>query len=115
MVGGLLVLNGVWGIARFQANGLFGDQWSFYQPLFEGASWWEIFNWQHGPHRQGLAFLLTAGVLELSQWDARVESLWIFLQLVAATGLALTLKRRLAGGIHILDIWFVIGGLYLVS
>lgn len=115
MVGGLLVLNGVWGIARFQANGLFGDQWSFYQPLFEGASWWEIFNWQHGPHRQGLAFLLTAGVLELSQWDARVESLWIFLQLVAATGLALTLKRRLVGGIHILDIWIVIAGLSLVS
>lgn len=115
IVGGLLVLNGVWGIARFQVNGLFGDQWSFYQPLFEGASWWEVFNWQHGPHRQGLAFLLTAGVLELSQWDARVESLWIFLQLVAATGLALNLKRRLVGRIHVTDIWILIAGLSLVS
>ena len=114
-VAAILVLNGVWGVARFQANGLFGDQWSFYQPLFEGASWWEVFNWQHGPHRQGLAFLLTAGVLELSQWDARIESLWIFLQLIAATGLALNLKRRLLERIQISDIWIVIAGLSLVS
>ena len=115
VVGGLLVLNGIWGIARFQVNGLFADQWSFYQPLFEGAGWWEIFSWQHGPHWQGLAFLLTAGVMEFSQWDARVESLWIFLQLLVATGLALNLKRRLVGSIHLTDIWIVISGLSLLS
>ncbi|MDB4473768.1 hypothetical protein N9023_02080 [Opitutaceae bacterium] len=115
IVGGLLVLNGFWGVARFQVNGLWGDQWSFYTPLFEGAGWAEIFNWQHGPHRQGVAFLLTAGVLELSQWDARIDSLWIYLQLVAATGLALNLKRRFAGSIQLSDVWIVVGGLSLIS
>lgn len=115
IVGGLLVLNGFWGVARFQVNGLWGDQWSFYTPLFEGAGWAEIFNWQHGPHRQGVAFLLTAGMLEFSQWDARIESLWIYLQLVAATGLALNLKRRFAGSIQLSDIWIVVGGLSLIS
>ena len=115
VVGGLLVLNGFSAVARFQVNGLFGDQWSFYQPMFEGAGWWELFTWQHGPHRQGLAFVLTAMVQEWSGWDVRVESAWIFGQLVLATGLALMLKWRLVGRIRFYDIWILVACLSLIS
>lgn len=115
VVGGLLVLNGFSAVARFQVNGLFGDQWSFYQPMFEGAGWWELFKWQHGPHRQGLAFVLTAMVQEWSGWDVRIESAWIFGQLVLATGLAVMLKWRLIGRIRFYDIWIMVAGLSLIS
>lgn len=115
VVGGLLTLNGYWAVARFQVNALFGDQWNFYQPLFDGVGWWEIFTWQHGPHRQGLAFVLTAILQEWSGWDARIESLWIFGQLMVATGLAVGLKYRLVGRIEMVDIWIVVGGLSLIS
>lgn len=115
LVATLLIANGVAAVARFQVNALFGDQWSFYAPLFAGADWGELFTWQHGPHRQGLAFVLTAVVLEWSHWDARWESLWIFAQLVAATGLAVNLKRRIVGCIRFTDIWIVVAGLSLLA
>jgi hypothetical protein len=110
-----MLLNWVAAIAQFQVNALFSDQWSFYTPLFQEAGGWTLFTWQHGPHRQGLAFVLTALVMEASGWDVRVESLWIVGCLAAATGLAVWLKYRLLGALKWTDAWIIISGLSLVQ
>lgn len=117
LIGLVVVLGFNWfaAVARFQVNGLFFDQWSFYTPLFEDMGWWAVFDWQHGPHRQGLGFLLTALVAEWSSWDSRVESLWIAGWLVVAAGLALDLKARLVGPLRWTDLWIPTAILSLVQ
>lgn len=110
-----LLANGVAAVARYQVDALFSDQWSFYTPLFAEAGWWSMFTWQHGPHRQGVAFVLTALVMEASAWDVRVESLWVMSCLAVATGLAVWLRQRLAGRIQLSDTWIVIAGLSLLQ
>ena len=111
----LMVANWVMAVARYQVDGLFSDLWSFYTPLFAEADWGSLFTWQHGPHRQGLAFVLTALVLEASGWDARVESLWVVSCLAAATGLAVWLKHRVVGRTGFSDTWIVLAGLSLLQ
>lgn len=112
---GLMVGNWVAAIAQFKVNALFSDQWSFYAPLWAEADVWTLFTWQHGPHRQGIAFVLTATIMEASHWDARVESLWVAGCLALAAGLAVALKGRLAGSIKIADTWIILGGLSLLQ
>jgi hypothetical protein len=103
---GLLALNWVATVARFQVEGLFWDQWVYCQPLFAPESnWLDLFMRQLGPHRQGLAFVLTAPVMDLASWDTRVEALWISFWLLVATLLALAWKRQLTGRLGWEDLW----------
>lgn len=111
----LLALNWVAAVARFQVNGLCWDQWDFCAPLFRGGSWLDLFTVQHGPHRQGLAFVLTSWVMRWSQADARVDSLWIVAQLVVSAGLVLRLKRQLTGRLGWRDTWLPVAGLALLQ
>lgn len=113
MVGviGLLTINWIMAVARFQVNLLFWDQWEFMQPLFEDEGWWSLFIWQHGPHRQGLAHVLTSWVLQLSGWDTRWESLWIVLIMVATTVVLLLWKQRLTGSLGWGDLWIPLAAL----
>lgn len=85
-------------------NLLFWDQWDFYTPLFEGSSAWTIFRWQHGPHRQGIGFLLDSWLATYSRWDTRIESLAIAATMFAAMCAALLLKKRLFGSITFSDL-----------
>lgn len=107
--------NWVAAVAQFQVNGLFSDQWSFHAPRFAEADWWTLFSWQHGPHRQGLGFVLAAWVGDASGWDRRVESLGIVAGLAGASALALGLKHRLTGRIQYSDIWIPLSGLSLLQ
>lgn len=108
-----LTLNLVLAVARFQPNVLTWDQWDFLNPLFYGGSIWDLFRYQHGPHRQGLGFVITAGWLHLSHWDARWDSLWIVALLSIAAALALRLKREFTGRLTLADIWIPLVGLSL--
>ncbi len=74
------------------SNIFFGDQWDIYNPLFNGEGWWKIFTCQHGPHRQGVGFLFTAGLARITHWDARGDALLS----VGVTGLAALLALPLA-------------------
>jgi hypothetical protein len=103
----VLAANWIAAIGRFQVNVLYMDQWGFFTPIMEGKSWWGLFDRQHGPHRQGLAFLLTSGIMSLCHWDTRVDSIWICLVLVASAALGLLLKRRIAGPLRAADAWIV--------
>jgi len=82
----------------YSVNIFFWDQWDFNNAtLFQHHSLWEIFRWQHGPHRQGLGGLLSAWIDPLTSWNSRTESFIAAGLLVTAALLALWLKYRLFG------------------
>lgn len=75
------------------ANVLFWDQWDIYWPLFRGEGAWELFNFQQGPHRQGLGSLLTAALAQFTAWDVRYDSLLAVVATAAACGAAVRVAR----------------------
>lgn len=91
-------------IDKYSVNMLFWDQWDFMGGLFEDKGAWELFSWQHGPHRQGVGFFLTKLVADLSGWNTRVECFMIGTVICLAASTALALKWRLAGNISAFDI-----------
>lgn len=102
----VLTVNWVAAVARFQVEGIFWDQWVYCQPFFrEEWTWLDLFMQQLGPHRQGVAFVLTAPIMTLADWDTRIEGLWIVFWLVVAAGLALAWKQRLTGRLGWEDLW----------
>ncbi len=106
----VLTVNWVAAVARFQVEGIFWDQWVYCQPFFrEEWTWLDLFMQQLGPHRQGVAFVLTAPLMTLADWDTRIEGLWIVFWLVVAAGLALAWKQRLTGRLGWEDLWLAAG------
>jgi len=85
-------------ISRYAVNIIFSDQWDFDNAtLFQKHSLWKMFDWQHGPHRQGLGALFQRMVDPLFGWNSRTESFVIGGVIVAAAICALWLKTRLYG------------------
>ena len=79
------------------------DQWDFYTPLFNHASLWRVFAWQHGPHREGIGLVADKFLLEWTHWSARAESLLIVGCFCAAALLAIRLKVKLFGRLSYSD------------
>jgi hypothetical protein len=98
-----LVLRWFFLIDKYSVNMLFWDQWDFMGGLFENKGAWELFSWQHGPHRQGVGFFLTKLVADLSGWNTRVECFMIGTVICLAALTALALKWRLTGNISAFD------------
>jgi hypothetical protein len=73
----LLVANWVAAVARFQVNVPNWDHWDYSVPLYDEGTAWTLFDRQHGPHRQGIAFVVQSWVMRLSGWDSRVDSMWV--------------------------------------
>ena len=85
-------------VNRYAVNIFFWDQWDFNNAtLFEKHSLWQMFTWQHGPHRQGLGALVSFIFEPLFRWNSRGEAFLACAIFVAAALLALDLKRRLYG------------------
>ena len=82
-------------VRRYSVNLVFWDQWDFYTPLFNHASLWRIFTWQHGPHREGIGLVLDKLVLESTRWNSFAEALFMVGALFAAAVVALRLKQKL--------------------
>ncbi|KUG21640.1 hypothetical protein ASZ90_008603 [hydrocarbon metagenome] len=61
-------------IDAYSVNIFFWDQWDFYVSLFEKKNLWELFRWQHGPHRMGAGFIFAKIIAECSGWNTRVEA-----------------------------------------
>jgi len=81
------------------------DQWKFNEAaLFEKHSLWQVFRWQHGPHRQGVGGLLAALIEPLFRWNSRYEAFLAVVIVVIAALLALYLKMRLHGILRVEDI-----------
>ena len=81
-------------VRRFTVDVFYWDQWDLLEPLFRGAGPWTKFDWQHGPHRQGLGGLLLAWVLPASRWSVRTEALVSAIIVISAAGLAWATLRR---------------------
>jgi hypothetical protein len=90
---------------RYAVNILFWDQWDFDDAtLFEHHTFWEIFRWQHGPHRQGLGGILAALIEPLFRWNSRTEA-FVATGMVVIAGLAMWyLKYRLFGSLAWTDV-----------
>jgi hypothetical protein len=101
VVAGFRLAVAVW---RYSVDLVFWDQWDFYTPLFRGASWWRIFTWQHGPHREGIGLVLDKFVLQSTRWSSRAEALFMAGALFVAALVALNLKRKLFGKLNYGDI-----------
>lgn len=97
-LGALLALRLLGMTWLLSVNVPFSDQWALLTRLFNGFQWTDVpaaFFWQHGPHRQGLAFALALPAYHVSDWNVRFESLWIACVQLASGALALSLRRRL--------------------
>lgn len=90
-------------IDRYAVDVPFLDQWDFYRAFFEPHSLWQIFAWQHGPHRQGAGSFLIWLTNEWTGWDQRAQSFMIGAVMVCAALVALWLKRRLLGSFQWYD------------
>src|ERR1039458_5572426 len=75
--------------AQYSVNIFFWDQWDFNDAtLFEHHSFWQIFRFQHGPHRQGLGGILAALVEPWFRWNSRTEA-FLATAIVVVAGLAM--------------------------
>lgn len=103
---------------QFASNVPFSDQWAFWNVLFDGFQWsdlWHAYQYQHGPHRQGLSFALIVPFYAWSGWNIRVEALINATYLVVAGLLALRLRCKLLSdpltawdGIVLMGFWGVL-------
>ncbi|HKW18938.1 MAG TPA: hypothetical protein VJO35_15620 [Terriglobales bacterium] len=91
-------------IYDFAVNIFFWDQWDLKDAtLFEKHSVWQMFAWQHGPHRQGLGALLEKAIEPYFQWSSRTESFVAGVIITIAALCALYLKKRLYGHLSVSD------------
>lgn len=91
-------------ISQHSVNILFWDQWGFYSPIFDQKNLWEIFNLQHGPHRQGIGLIFTKILADATHWNTRADSFAIGGILLIGMLLALVLKKKLFGSLTPTDI-----------
>lgn len=91
-------------ISTYAVNIFFSDQWDFDDAtLFQRHSLWQMFSWQHGPHRQGAGALLQWVVEPLFRWNSRTESFVVGGVIVIAATCAMYLKSRLYDRLSISD------------
>ena len=92
-------------ISDYAVNIFFSDQWEFNDAtLFQKHSLWQMFSWQHGPHRQGLGALFARLVDPPFHWNSRIESFFVGAVVVGAAICGLWLKKRLYGRLSTFDV-----------
>ena len=92
-------------ISSYAVNIFFSDQWEFNDAtLFQNHSLWQMFAWQHGPHRQGLGALFAKLVDPPFKWNSRFDSFLVGGIVVLAALCALWLKKRLYGRLSVTDV-----------
>ncbi len=104
VVSGLLIWRLFSFISRYAVNLLFYDQLAFYSPLFDHKNLWQIFSWQHGPHREGIGLVVTAILANATHWNSSADAFAAGVILSLALFCGLILKWRLFGFITFADI-----------
>jgi hypothetical protein len=85
---------------HYTVNIIYWDQWDFLSGLFDGASTWELFRWQHGPQRQGLGNLILAVLYPATGWNGRADAAASAVALLLAALAAVWLVKRLFGSLR---------------
>jgi hypothetical protein len=81
-------------VNRYAVNLMIWDQWTIYDPQFNGGGWWDAFDFQHGPHRQGVGSLLIYGLAYIGDWNSRWDAFAVSGTLIIATIVALCLAWK---------------------
>ena len=89
-------------------NMLYLDMWGFYTAAFDDYSFWDTYTFQHGPHRQGIGFVIMRMLDQLSGWNTRVICFAIGGFLTIAAGVYLLLFRKLFGNLKFTDFLMVV-------
>lgn len=95
-------------VAGGAVNVLYGDQWDFLAPMFEGRGPWASFERQHGPHRLGLGGLIQWFLYRATEWDARAEAWSGAVFLAAAAMIGMWISARLRGRPSAVDATWVL-------
>ncbi|KAB8143369.1 hypothetical protein F8S13_10145 [Chloroflexia bacterium SDU3-3] len=98
-------------VNQYAVNILFWDQWDFYDPIFNQESLLTLFDRQHGPHKQGLGFIITKYLNDITHWNSRSDSFFIASVVLVAAICFIFLKVRTVKSLHITD--FIIPALIL--
>jgi hypothetical protein len=114
-VWGFLLLNMIFFVDTYGVDLLYGDQWDYLRPVFEGASLWELFRFQHGPHRMGVGLILDSWILQSTSWSARAEGFFAVGLMFLSSLLALGLKVRVCRSISVFDVAIALIFLYLAQ
>ena len=81
-------------INKYTVNMLYWDQWDFYNPLFNNETLWQAFTHQHGPHRQGIGFILTEFLAKESGWNTRWDAFGISFCLIFSAFIAISILLK---------------------
>lgn len=90
-------------VNRYAVNVFFWDEWDYLGGLFDAASEWQLFVWQHGPHRMGAGLWLMQAIYSVSHWNSRAVAFAAVILYLLAALMALVLKRRVAGPLTVFD------------
>jgi hypothetical protein len=89
---------------RYTVNIVYWDQWDFLSGLFDGASTWELFRFQHGPQRQGIGNLILAVLYPATGWNGRADAAASAVSLGLAGLAGLWLVKRVCGPLRPWDV-----------
>ncbi len=81
-------------VHRYAVDVLYWDAWDLYRPLAHGQGWWDAFDQQHGPHRQGLGGLWVRFMAPRTGWDCRWDAVAVSAAVIAAVPLGVLLAWR---------------------
>jgi hypothetical protein len=112
LISAYLVLHLFQLIDRYAVNILWWDNFTYYFLLAGRGNLWERFDFQLGPHREGLGMLISSAIAPLTCWNMRAEAFAIGIIVTLAAILCLWLKKRLFGRIEWYDL-IVIPGIFL--
>lgn len=84
-------------IDRYAVNIYFSDQWEYVRAFIQNENVWGLFTWLVGPHRQGLAFVISGELAKLTHWNGRADAFFVGTLFILSTLTALVLKLRLFG------------------
>lgn len=85
-------------IDKYSTNLLLTDNWDFYKAHFQSYPLWDFFTYQHGPHRQGIGFILTKWLDDWSGWNTRVIAFAIGALIFLAALIYWQVKRKIKPG-----------------
>lgn len=85
-------------VDRYAVNVMYYDEWDFYRP-FAGATLWQDFDHQHGPHRMGVGLPIQRELAKRSHFNSRWSAFAVSDLLMLAAALAIPLAR-LCGVTH---------------
>ena len=92
----------------YSVNVLYYDLWDLYGIFFNKYSLTDLYILQHGPHRQGIGFILTSYIDELSGWNTKWISITIGILTASSSVIYLIIKKKYFDKITLIDVIIIV-------